>query len=294
MPFAGQSYGYNELIGDLSRLAGRYPFIGLSSIGQTVLGRSIPAVRIGTGPKEVHYNGSFHAQEWITTPLLMQFLELYAQAAQAGAAIGPFSMPTLYRQTSLWVVPMVNPDGVELVQKGIQPDNPYYESVLRANRGARDFRGWAANIRGVDLNKQFPAGWEEEARRGPQAPAPRGYAGPAPLSEPEARAMAGFTRAHNFRLVIAFHTQGGLIYWGYRGYEPPESERMATELSRVSGYQPIRNAPSGAGYKDWFIQQWRRPGFTVEAGRGTNPLPASQFGSLWRDTFGIMLAGLDL
>lgn len=287
-----EDYGYDEMMADLSRLAERYPFIQLGSIGESVLGRSIPSVRIGTGPKEVHYNASFHAQEWITTPLLMEFLERYADAYEKGGRIGQFDIPTLYRQTSLWLVPMVNPDGVELVQEGIEPDNPYYDLVLRANGGSRNFRGWAANIRGVDLNNQFPANWEQEARRGPPGPAPRNYAGPTPLSEPESQAMAAFTRAHDFRLVIAFHSQGEVIYWGYEGLEPPESERIVQIFAEASGYQPVRYAGSSAGYKDWFIQEWRRPGFTVEVGRGVNPLPFEQFWEIWGENIGILLAGL--
>lgn len=287
-----EAYGYAQMMTDLERLRERYPFLQLGSVGRSVLGRSIPVVRIGTGPKQVSYNGSFHAQEWITTLLLMKFLERYASAVDRGQRIGSFDVPALYRQTSLWLVPMVNPDGVELVQRGIQPDNPYYDLVLRANGGSTDFRPWAANIRGVDLNNQFPANWEREARRGENGPAPRNYSGTAPLTEPEAIAMADFTRQHNFRLVIAFHSQGGEIYWGYEGLEPPESARIAAVFADMSGYQPVRYVQSWAGYKDWFIQDWRRPGFTVEVGRGRNPLPISQFWPIWGQNIGILLYGL--
>lgn len=289
-----EDYGYDEMMDDLSRLSERYPFLNMTTIGETVLGRAIPAVRIGEGPKEVHYNGSFHAQEWITTPLLMRFLEVYAEAYRKRERIGQFEAPRLYQETSLWLVPMVNPDGVELLQEGIAPNNPYYETVMTANQGSRDFRRWAANIRGVDLNNQFPAEWERQARRGPQRPAPRGYSGSSPLSEPESRAMADFTRNHDFRLVIAFHSQGEEIYWGFEGLEPAESERIVSVFAEASGYRPVRYLQSWAGYKDWFIQEWRRPGFTVEVGRGVNPLPIDQFWEVWADNIGILLAGLAL
>jgi len=289
-----EGYGYDQMMADLNRLRDRYPFIQVSSIGDPVMGRSIPAVRLGTGPKEVHYNGSFHAEEWITTLLLMLFMERYADAHQKGERIGQFDIPELFRQTSLWVVPMVNPDGVELHHTGAGPDHPYYDLLFRATGGTLDFRRWVANVRGVDLNNQFPANWEFEQRRGPAGPAPRGYTGPAPLSEPESIAMADFTRAHDFRLVIAFHSQGKVIFWGYEGYEPAESEHIVTVFSQASGYRPIRYVESSAGYKDWFIQDWRRPGFTVEVGRGVNPLPIGQFWEIWGENLGIMLAGLVL
>lgn len=286
-------YGYSQMISDLDRLVARYPFIQRSTIGESVEGRAIPVVRLGTGPKEVHYNGSFHGQEWITTVLLMKFIEQYADAYARGERIGQFDVARLFRETSLWVVPMVNPDGVELVQAGIDPSNPYYDLVMRALAG-QPRSVWAANIRGVDLNNQFPANWEQEAARGPRGPAPRNYAGPRPLSEPESQAMANFTRQHDFRLVIAFHSQGEVIYWGYEGLEPPESERIVQIFAQASGYQPVRYAGSSAGYKDWFIQEYRRPGFTVEVGRGVNPLPIGQFWEIWGENIGILLAGLDV
>lgn len=289
-----ENYGYTEMMADLTRLEERYPFLQIDSIGESVLERSIPVVRIGEGPKEVHYNGSFHAEEWITTPLLMRFLEVYAEAYRRGRQIGTFDPGRLYSQTSLYVVPMVNPDGVELQQNGISPDNPYYDTVVAANQGSTNFRTWAANIRGVDLNNQFPADWEREKARGPQEPAPRNYSGPSPLSEPETRAMYDFTRNHDFRLVIAWHTQGEEIYWGYEGLEPPESEHITRVFVEASGYRAVRYLQSWAGYKDWFIQEYRRPGFTIEVGRGVNPLPISQFGTIWSRSIGILLAGLAL
>lgn len=288
-----EDYGYDEMMQDIQALQARYPFIQVQTIGSSVQGRSIPALRIGTGPKEVHYNGSFHANEWITTVLLMKFIEEYAQAYAEGRNIGSFHIPQLYEETSLWVVPMVNPDGVELVQEGISPEDPRFEEVVAINGGSRDFSRWKANIRGVDLNDQFPANWEREVeRRGVPGPAPRDYPGPSPLSEPESIAMANFTRAHDFRLVMAFHTQGQVIYWGYNNLEPEESAHIVQILASASGYQPIRTVESDAGYKDWFIQEWRRPGFTIEAGLGTNPLPISQFWDIWGQNIGLMLAGL--
>lgn len=104
---------------------------------------------------------------------------------------------------------MVNPDGVELVLNGISPDHPYQANLLEWNGEQPDFSNWKANIRGVDLNDQFPAHWEEEAeRRGQLGPGPRDYGGETPLSEPEAAALARFTECHPFELVVALHTQG--------------------------------------------------------------------------------------
>ncbi|XOK63314.1 M14 family zinc carboxypeptidase [Paenibacillus elgii] len=288
-------YDYAELMDDVDRLLETYPFLEMTVIGQSVLGKDIPALRIGTGPREVHYNGAFHANEWITSLLLMKFIEDYAAAYAGRKPLRNRDMTVMYEQTSLWVVPMVNPDGVELVQQGLTSGHPYYEELLRWNYDSQQFSRWKANIRGVDLNDQFPAHWEAERdRREVMGPGPRDYAGPAPLSEPEAQAMEAFTRGRSFHLVMAFHTQGREIYWNYRGLEPPEAEEAARRLAKASGYRAVKLTGSDGGYKDWFIQEFGRLGFTIEAGIGINPLPIEQFPQMYDEAIGIMLEGLKL
>lgn len=288
-------YGYTEMMEQLERLQQAYPFLTVESIGSSVLGKRIPAVRIGAGPREIHYNGSFHANEWITSMLLMKFLEDYASAFANSSQFRAYDARSLFEQTVLWIVPMVNPDGVELAVRGVTKENPYFDRLIEWNGGSTDFTGWKANLRGIDLNDQFPAGWEiERDRRAVSGPAPRDFTGYAPLTEPEALAMADFTLRHDFRLVVAFHTQGREIYWNYGNLEPPEAEAMAKRLAEVSGYEAVKLTGSDAGYKDWFIQAFRRPGFTVEAGLGVNPLPISQFEEIYDEVAPLMLEGLSL
>ncbi|MGE7092734.1 M14 family metallopeptidase [Lysinibacillus sp. NPDC048646] len=289
-----QDYDYSIMMSDLKKLQVAYPFIQSSSIGNSVLAREIPEVLIGNGSKRVHYNGSFHANEWITTPIILTFLNDYLLSLTNQTTIRGLSTPPLYLQTLLSIVPMVNPDGVNLVLHGPPDDASLRNKLISWNYGSSDFSGWKANINGVDLNDQFPAKWELESARNRQTPGPRDYGGKSPLSEPEAIAMADLTKKRDFAWVLAFHTQGRVIYWGFENLEPPESEVMVNEFSRVSGYEPVQSAGSYAGYKDWFIQDWRRPGFTVELGSGTNPLPLSQFDEIYQEALGIFLAGLYL
>ena len=164
---------------------------------------------------------------------------------------------------------------------------------MTINGGDSDFTGWKANIRGVDLNNQFPANWEiEKKRKEPKTPAPRDYPGDTPLLEPESQVMAKLAEKEKFDRVLALHTQGKEFYWGYEGLEPAESRAIADEFLRVSRYKAIQNVDSHAGYKDWFIQEFRKPGFTIELGKGINPLPLSQFDEIYHDTVGIFLASL--
>ncbi len=286
-----QEYDFTVLTNDLEGLLSLYPFMRIETIGNSVMGKDLVELKIGNGSKVVHWNGSFHANEWITTPVIMQFLNDYLLALTNKETIRGLDVNPFYDQVTLSIVPMVDPDGVNLVLNG-PPDGPFGEQALQINNGNQDFSGWKANIRGVDLNNQYPAKWEVEQERKPKEPSPRDFPGYEPLTEPEAIAMAELAQARQFEKMLAFHTQGEVIYWGYEGLEPPQSMTIVNEFERVSGYQPIRNVYSFAGYKDWFIQTYRRPGFTVELGQGVNPLPLSQFDEIYQETIGIFLASL--
>ncbi|MCM3396680.1 M14 family metallopeptidase [Oceanobacillus profundus] len=288
------NYTYERMVTDINELLSIYPFIMKRSIGSSVMGKDITELQIGAGPTEVHLNGSFHANEWITTPIIMRFINEYALSLTNGLPINDLATLPMYQATLFSAVPMVNPDGVNLVIQGASAAGDYSNSVLAINQQSEDFSGWKANINGVDLNNQFPALWEIEADRKPTTPQPRDFPGTAPLTEPEAIAMANLAEERNFRRMNAFHTQGKVIFWGFEGLEPPESAEIVSEYERVSGYTPIQYVDSYAGYKDWFIQEFRRPGFTVELGEGVNPLPIEQFQEIYEDSLGIMLANLYL
>lgn len=286
-----RAYSFNLLQEEMNRIQQIYPFVKINTIGESVQGKPIWELRIGNGKKKVHLNASFHANEWITTPILMEVLNTYLLALTNGNTIRGWSPLLFYNQVDLSIVPMVNPDGVNLVIHGPRVGNR--EELIRMNKGSTDFSGWKANIRGVDLNNQFPANWEiEKERKEEKAPAPRDYPGDAPLTEPEAIAMANLARQENFDRLLALHTQGKEFYWGYEGFEPPESRTLAQEFERVSGYRAVQYIDSHAGYKDWFIQEFRKPAFTIELGMGVNPLPISQFDEIYDDFLGIFLASL--
>lgn len=152
----------------------------------------------------------------------------------------------------------------------------------------------------MDLNLQFPAGWQNARKikyaQGFTSPAPRDFVGYGPLTEPESLAVYNFTLEHNFRLILAYHTQGKEIYWNFQNINPPDGLKIANQFAEASGYS-VEEVPynsSFAGYKDWFIQNYNRPGYTIEAGIGTNPLPISQFSEIYYDNLGILALGLIL
>lgn len=280
-------------------LAARYPFMKADEIGASVLGRPLWSLRLGEGDNRALYNAAHHANEWITTPLLLRFAEELCAAFAAGGSLAGISAAELLNYTTLVLIPAVNPDGMDLVTGELQ-SWPAYERALTIAADYPRFpfpSGWKANLQGTDLNLQYPAGWEQarenKAALGIVSPAPAEYVGPTPLSAPESRAMYDYTLSFQPDLTLSWHTQGQVIYWRYLDREPPGAREIAELFSRVSGYA-VEDEPfaSGfAGYKDWFIQDFDRPGFTIEAGLGQNPLPLSQFEEIYRDCLGILTLG---
>lgn len=293
-------YNSSILKKDLDALIFKYPFLKLYTIGYSVLDNPIYSVRLGFGSKQVCYLASTHANEYITTTLLMKFLENMCIAYYQNSSISGYNVKNLLNSTTIYLIPLVNPDGVDLLNGNISStSNSYiYARYIASKYPDIPFpNGWKANIKGVDLNLQFPASWENAKKikfaQGYTSPAPRDFVGFGPLTEPEALAVYDFTLAHNFRLILTYHTQGKEIYWQFQDSAPKEAYSIGQKFARVSGYT-LANVPyesSFAGYKDWFLQQYRRPGHTIEAGLGENPLPLSQFNQIYNDNIGILILG---
>jgi len=298
-------YTYDVLRYNLLGLKARYPFLKFRTIGQSTLGRNIYHVQMGKGRHRVTYNAAHHANEWITTPMLMKFVEDLCRAVVTNERLAGYSVQNALEKHTYDIIPMVNPDGVDLVTGNIDPESAFYQF---AQKRCRDTTvpfpsGWKANARGVDLNLNYPANWEKAKQikyaAGYQRPGPRDFVGPRPLSEPETAAMTAFTRRHGmcapdcYRLAAAWHTQGREIYWKYDRYNPPLSELIGRLFSTLSGYA-LEVTPAfsaNAGYRDWFIQTFNKPGYTIEAGEGESPLELSQLERIYGENIGIMLLG---
>lgn len=276
-----------------------YPFIRIRQFGTTAFGRPLWALTIGNGERRVIYTAAHHANEWITSYVLLKFAEKLASAIASGGQIYGVSANTIANAATITLVPLVDPDGVDLVTGAIPPESAEYELA----KGLADFypripfpEGWKANLLGVDLNLQYPAGWlrarEIKFDQGFTRPGPRDFVGRGPFTQLESRSLAALTQQINPDLVLAYHTQGKVIYWQFRDITVPGAEQLALDFARTSGYSLEQVPPESAyaGYKDWFIQDFRRPGFTIEVGTGENPLPLEQFDEIYRDNLGILTA----
>ena len=279
-------------------LTAAYPFLRSELLAVTAFDRPIRTLVLGRGPRKVIYTAAHHANEWITTPVLLKFAEDFAEAIEAGSEIGGIRAAELAETATVYMVPMVNPDGVDLVTGAIEPGQPQYAGAQLLSLGYPDIpfpEGWKANLMGVDLNLQYPAGWlqarEIKFSQGYTRPGPRDYVGRSPLNQRESIALAAYTEEVNPAVVLAYHTQGEVIYWQFRDYFIPGARELGEEFARLSGYA-LTDTPyesSFAGYKDWFIQNFGRPGYTIEAGLGENPLPLSQFDEIYRKNLGILV-----
>ena len=82
MSIVPTNINYNSTIlrQNLNSLVRTFPFLNVQSVGLSVLKKNIYVIKLGKGTKKVFYSASIHANEWITSVVLMKFVEDYANA----------------------------------------------------------------------------------------------------------------------------------------------------------------------------------------------------------------------
>ncbi len=262
-------YSYEEMLEDLKQFEALYPhLVTLATAGSSDYGREIPVLRIGNTDAEHHVllQGAIHGREHATAWLLMAMAERWL--SQGG-----------FEDMCVHILPMINPDGVKISQSGLLDDNSQwiydqdrllgYTRLSRSEYAAR----WKANGLGVDINRNFPVGWQELDSR-PQASSQQ-YRGSAPFSSSEARALRDYTLLFDFDVTVSYHASGSVTYYEY-GDNDAVNERgweLARAFQKVSGYPPMGSEGLEAGgYKDWVIGELGITSLTVEIGCGEAPL----------------------
>ena len=282
---------YNRLEQNINELANRFKFIEKIPLGKSYLGKNINLLKIGNGEHKVIYIGAHHGMEWITSMILMRFAEDFCKGYIFNEKLYKYDPEYILQTRTIYIVPMLNPDGVDFVINGISEENPVYARLMQMNDGSADFSTWQANGRGVDLNHNYDADFNIlksiEIEQGIMEPCSTRYGGEYAESEPEVSALTSFIRLEgDIKLLAALHTQGEVIYWRYKNIHINKAKMLAELISKSSGYEledPDEEIASYGGCKDWFISVFKRPGFTIECGKGVNPLPLSDFIKIYTD-----------
>ncbi len=262
-------YTYEQMKDESVKLVELYPeIITLGSIGDSVEGRELTLIKLGKGYKKIILCGSHHAREYISSSYLMKMTEEYAKAYSNSNYFGKYNVREILDRVSIYIVPMVNPDGVNLVNKGLEAVNN--KEAVEAMVMLRPFyREWKANINGVDLNRQYPAKWNEKYDE-VEKPASESFKGNESGTEPEIQAMMKLSMDNDFLLAASFHSKGNVIYWADRGTVDliPGVNDIAKRLAALTKYQrmPVSEDPSvyGAGYENWFRLVFLHPAFCIE------------------------------
>ncbi len=284
-------YDYAEMTRDMDLLAEKYERAEKMIIGESIMGREIPCLKIGGGGKKLFLSGAYHGLEYLTAVFLMRFAPNYIESLITGGGYYGYDTAALSGKVSVYIAPMINPDGVDIAVNGLDIKNEFHRRLI-CRVGIHNFdRVWQANARGVDINHNFDAGWQSVTDK----PSPTKYGGEYAHSEPETRAVVNLARKENFDMLIAFHSQGGEIYYDFDDIFVPGARETADKMASESGYKVCvpEGTASFGGCKDWFIREFGKPGFTVEIGRGKNPLPVSMLDEIYEENARIVLCAIE-
>ena len=289
-------YSYEDMIEDIALLAAMYPdIIKTKSVGKSVEGREMQAVELGKGEKKIFLCGSIHAREYISSAYVMYFVDRAAFDYKNNTVRDGHNVQNILDNITFCILPMVNPDGVNLVQNGwdaAQNADNLKKMIRRDGAKQYGYQSWKANINGVDLNNGFVYGWEENQRV--SAPASAGFKGTSPMSEPELQALTSYMENIQPSAVLAIHAQGKVLYLS----QPDEiAKKIAGNLMQNTGYQPQKISSAYGSFLDYVSNKFNVFYACVELCNYVGPYPYdnSKFDTVWnsaKDVCYIVAEGL--
>lgn len=281
-------YSYEDMTEDLRQIARKYRGrAALKCLGTSEDGRNIWCLRIGnpSAGRKLLLDGGIHAREWLNSLMLMRKSEEILRQY-------PDYKNTM-RNTCLYVVPMINPDGVTISQSGFGSiRNKKLRKICKKTK--KTARTWKGNARGVNLNFNFPGGWNTENKS--KKPDGMTYPGEKAASEKETKAMMKFVNnISGLREALNYHSTGSILYWNYNVEGTPalysRQKALAEKVNQFTGYRlmpkSISTDPNG-GFGDWLIYNKKIPNVTVETGSVMCPLPHSQLGKITRENSSLL------
>lgn len=181
------------------------------SIGKTVQGQDILALKLSKGAKKVKdgakpsvlYMSNQHAREWITPEMTRRLMHHYVDNYSKDARV-----KRLVDSTEMWFVLSANPDGYDWTFKDAA--NRQWRKNMRDNNGD----GKYTTGDGVDLNRNFAYKWGYDDEGSSPQPASQTYRGTSPNSEPETKAVDAFEKRVGFDYAINYHSAAELLLYG--------------------------------------------------------------------------------
>ncbi len=270
-------YSYSDMLSDSKLLSEKYPeFIEISSIGKSEEGRDLTLILLGNQDAKINImiQASIHAREFITTTVLMAQIDYMLKNLDTEYKLTGFTCRELLDRICFHIVPMSNPDGVEIVQSGV------ISSLYPGKTSGIDHRQWKANAKGIDLNANFDALWQNY--KSPSAPSPEKYKGKSPESAAESKALADYVRKSPIDITLSYHTMGSVIFWDFPDQDKLNELNLSLSAKIVSesGFYPFSDPYTCAGFRDWAILQGI-PSLTIEMGVGKVPSTFSEFFQIW-------------
>ena len=280
------AYSYDQI---KEILLGFHEHFGLSyeSIGTTVEGRDIYVYRLGStdAPHHVLIHAGIHGKEYMNTALLLNLTEYYV--LNGNRLFRGKKLSSYLKDVCFHIIPSANPDGAVISRtRTLSADR--IQSILLDNGVPRSkvpvyLRYWKSNAAGVDLNRNFDAGWDIiDDNRG--HPSYSHYKGPTVASEPETKALIDYTFSYPFNATISYHSFGSEIYWKYGNDRTLQKKcyQLYSAVYSVTGYPEVEtDNPAQGGYKDWAILQGI-PSLTIETGINPAPLPDYEYKDIFK------------
>ena len=261
-------------------------YFSFTSIGKSVQNRKIYAVLTKNNSKKwVIITAGIHAREHLSCDFLCKIIKKYAKMMAEKCRIvsklpGVTTKSDNFLPFNIAFIPMLNPDGIELCLHGTKGLAKQEKQRLISINKSANFSLWKANFNGVDLNNNFPANWHQKFTKN-FAPAPQGFYGEKPLSEPESKALYLFTKKLSPFLTLSYHLKGEEIYYDFfqKGHQKRRDFAIAKIFAKATGYK-IKSTQkfSSGGYKDWCVQSLKIPALTIELGsdKFAHPYPKNQ------------------
>jgi g-D-glutamyl-meso-diaminopimelate peptidase len=270
------TYFLDEIYNNMEKLCENYSdILNKKIVGESVEGRDINALKLSSGGKNkpsVLLTGGIHAREDFSVMLCMKMIDYYCNYYKGGKTLNGFDVKNIIEKTDMYFVPLANPDGLNIVHRGLK-SSINYNKLKNMKIWGKDHTYWKANANGIDLNKNFDDGnWDiRTCTQGTDLPCSEKFKGFAPNSEPETRALINYCSENNFALMATYHCSGNCTFWADSGTHEMFKgldEKIMDELNKKYIYRKTKVSQDpktyGCGFENWFRARMKRPGFCIE------------------------------